>query len=121
MGILILIGNIAKIIIAAAALVGALGVILTTMHKFFKVFDKLKNWLLGDILQRLDNIEMRQLKSTICDLDLPTEERLLAGEEYLRRDGNGVIKARFEALKQGYIEDAKKLRVRRGAKPKKGK
>jgi hypothetical protein len=117
----VLIGNIAKIIIAASATISALGVILTVLHKSFRIFDKLKTWFFGDILQRLDNIEMRQLKSTICNLDLPPEERLLAGEEYIRRDGNGVIKARFEALKQRYIEDAKKLRAEHDARLKRKK
>jgi hypothetical protein len=54
--------------------------------------------------KRMDNLEMQQLKQIICDRRLPDEDRLNAGEEYIRRGGNGEIKARYEALKKAYIE-----------------
>jgi hypothetical protein len=49
--------------------------------------------------KRLDNLEMHQLKQIICDRRLPDGDRLNAGEEYLRRGGNGEIKTAYEALK----------------------
>jgi hypothetical protein len=52
--------------------------------------------------KRLDNLEMQQLKQIICDRRLPDEDRLNAGEEYLKRGGNGEIKARHEALRRAY-------------------
>jgi hypothetical protein len=57
--------------------------------------------------KRLDSLEMRQLKQIICDRRLPDGERLNAGEEYLRRGGNGEIKMIYEAVN----EAAKKKRL----------
>jgi hypothetical protein len=39
--------------------------------------------------KRLDNLEMQQLKQIICDRRLPDDDRLNAGDEYLKRGGNG--------------------------------
>jgi hypothetical protein len=52
--------------------------------------------------KRMDNLEMQQLKQIICNAALPAEDRLNAGEDYIRRGGNGEIKARHEALKRVY-------------------
>jgi hypothetical protein len=49
--------------------------------------------------RRLDNLEMQQLKQIICDRRLPDRDRLNAGEEYLRRGGNGEIQMVYEAIK----------------------
>jgi hypothetical protein len=53
--------------------------------------------------KRLDNLEMQQLKQIICDPRLPEDDRLNAGEDYIKRGGNGEIKARHEALSRAYI------------------
>ena len=50
--------------------------------------------------RRLDNLEMQQLKQIICDRRLPDGERLNAGEEYIRRGGNGEIRAIHEAARE---------------------
>jgi hypothetical protein len=50
--------------------------------------------------KRLDNLEMQQLKQIICDRRLPDEERLIAGEVYTERGGNGSIKMVYEALQE---------------------
>jgi hypothetical protein len=50
--------------------------------------------------KRLDNLEMQQLKQIICDRRLPDGERLNAGEEYIRRGGNGEIRMIYEAVKE---------------------
>ena len=50
--------------------------------------------------RRLDNLEMQQLKQIICDRRLPDGERLNAGEEYIRRGGNGEIRAIHEAAQE---------------------
>jgi uncharacterized membrane protein len=57
--------------------------------------------------KRLDNLEMQQLKQIICDRRLPDGERLNAGEEYLRRGGNGEIRMIHEAI----MEAAKRKRL----------
>jgi hypothetical protein len=50
--------------------------------------------------KRLDNLELYQLKQILCDRRFPDSERLNAGEEYIKRGGNGEVKMRYEALKQ---------------------
>jgi hypothetical protein len=52
---------------------------------------------------RLNNLEMQQLKQVICDRRLPDDDRIIAGDEYIKRGGNGEIKARYEALKRIFI------------------
>jgi hypothetical protein len=57
--------------------------------------------------KRLDNLELQQLKQIICDRRLADGERLNAGEEYIRRGGNGEIRMIYEAI----MEAAKKKRL----------
>jgi hypothetical protein len=57
--------------------------------------------------KRLDNLELQQLKQIICDRRLPDGDRLNAGDEYIRRGGNGEIKMIYEAVG----EAAKKKRL----------
>jgi hypothetical protein len=57
--------------------------------------------------KRLDNLELQQLKQIICDRRLPDGERLTAGEEYLRRGGNGEVAVIYDAVR----EAAKKKRL----------
>jgi rRNA-processing protein FCF1 len=57
--------------------------------------------------KRLENLELQQLKQIICDRRLPDGERLKAGEEYIRRGGNGEVKMIYEAV----MEAAKKKRL----------
>jgi uncharacterized membrane protein len=57
--------------------------------------------------KRLDNLEMQQLKNDICNRRLPDGERLRAGEEYIRRGGNGEVKMIYESV----VEAAKKKRL----------
>jgi hypothetical protein len=55
--------------------------------------------------QRLDNLEMQQLKQIICDRRFPPGERLNAVDEYIKRGGNGEMMARGEALKKKHIAE----------------
>jgi uncharacterized membrane protein len=53
--------------------------------------------------KRLDQLEMQLLKQIICDVSLPIEGRLDAGDVYVGRGGNGAVKARYESLKCVFI------------------
>jgi hypothetical protein len=53
--------------------------------------------------ERLDSLELKQLKQVICDRRIPPGDRLNAGEEYLQRGANGEVRAVYESLKQ-YVE-----------------
>jgi hypothetical protein len=69
--------------------------------------------------RRLDNLEMQQLKQIICDRRLPDGDRLNAGDEYVRRGGNGEIKMVHEALKayceKKRIEDRERAEAEQAA------
>jgi hypothetical protein len=56
---------------------------------------------------RLNNLEMQQLKQIICDRRFPDGERLNAGEEYIRRGGNGEVQMIYDAIRDA----AKKKRL----------
>ena len=62
--------------------------------------------------RRLERIERHQhndylamLRLTIMSEELPVEERLKAGEEYVREGGNGAIKARYQLMLEEYQEE----------------
>ncbi len=68
--------------------------------------------LVGAILRfsrRLERIERHQrndylamLRLTIMAEEMPIEERLKAGEEYVREGGNGAVKARYQIMQTQY-------------------
>lgn len=43
-----------------------------------------------------DEHYLELLKHTIMNPEIPTKERIIAGEKYLERGGNGEVKAYFE-------------------------
>lgn len=43
---------------------------------------------------------MSLLRLTVMDSDMPMSERLIAGKEYLARQGNGDVKKYYEALER---------------------
>ncbi len=43
---------------------------------------------------------MALLRLTVMDSDMPMSERLIAGKEYLARDGNGDVKKFYEELEK---------------------
>ena len=67
----------------------------------------------SDTQSRLDNIEKKLdkltvhndlqylslLRLTVMDTDMPMSERLMAGQEYLDRGGNGDVRKFYEHLK----------------------
>ena len=60
----------------------------------------------NDQSKRLDKLEqhgelqyMSLLRLTVMDSDMPMSERLIAGQEYLDRKGNGDVKKFYEHLK----------------------
>lgn len=92
-----LISNITQICTALAAI----GSVLTI---FLKVLNPLKS-----IEARIERLEtysqsdyMNTLKLTIMSEEIPLEERLNAGEKYVREGGNGAIKAKYRLLQEEY-------------------
>jgi hypothetical protein len=97
-----------------AGTVTAIIVIAGVIAKIKPVGNSLKRFFFAELYaandkqdKRLDNLELQQLKQIICDRRLPDGERLNAGEEYIRRGGNGEIKMIYETI----VEAAKKKRL----------
>jgi hypothetical protein len=97
-----------------AGTVTAIIVIAGVIAKIKPVGRSLKHFFFAELYaandkqdKRLDNLELQQLKQIICDRRLPDGERLNAGEEYIRRGGNGEIKMIYETI----VEAAKKKRL----------
>ena len=78
-----------------------------------KKLDRIEERLNG-IEKRLDGMETTQkkqtehdnlqymsiLRLTVMDSDMPMSERLIAGKEYLARNGNGDVKAFYQELER---------------------
>ena len=89
--------HIAKVLIEIAAVLSALGVIGGAGHKIYKVFK--------GILDKLSNVEKYQredylgiLRLTIMSEEMPLEERIAAGDKYIKLGGNGAVKHKYEQL-----------------------
>jgi hypothetical protein len=97
-----------------AGTVTAIIVIAGVTAKIKPVGNSLKRFFFAELYaandkqdKRLDNLELQQLKQIICDRRLPDGERLNAGEEYIKRGGNGEIKMIYETV----MEAAKRKRL----------
>jgi hypothetical protein len=104
---LYLLNNLISVLLAIVAVAAFIG-------KVKPVGNSLKRFFFAELYaanekqdRRLDNLEMQQLKQIICDRRLPDGERLNAGEEYLKRGGNGEIAMIHDAIR----EAAKKNRL----------
>lgn len=89
--------NVSALIIKAAAVLGALGVIGGVTGKFYR--------LIKSVLDKLDRIEKHQtedyiamLRLTIMSEEMPLEERIAAGDKYIELGGNGAVKHKYEQL-----------------------
>ena len=48
---------------------------------------------------------MCNLRLTIMSEEMPIEERLKAGEEYVNRGGNGAVKCKYKELQDAYLKN----------------
>ena len=90
-------------IIMAATCISSLGVIIATVIKMYTIARKIE--------VRVENFEkglktntLSTLRLVIINEDMPLQERINAGEEYVRLGGNGAIHAMYDKL----VEDYKK-------------
>lgn len=96
---------------------GTFTVLLTWILKRFDERKSKKDGMaaqLSLVVKRLDGIEARQIKQeehdnqqylsilrlTVMDSDMPMSERLIAGKEYLARNGNGDVRKFYEELEK---------------------
>ncbi len=55
-----------------------------------------------EIHERIDKIEIEDLKQNIMNDKIPLEERLLCGDRYITLGGNGAIKIYVKELQEEY-------------------
>lgn len=67
---------------------------------------------LKEIVKRLDRVEkyhhndyLCMLRLTIMSDEMPMEERLEAGEKYVKEGGNGAVKARYNLMVKEYQDE----------------
>lgn len=96
-------------------LIAGVATALTTISVFIgKIVKKAKkciNFFKG-LQTQIDTIEkhckenyMRELQIIIMSEEMPIEERLRAGEEYVNNGGNGAVKAKYRVILQRYEEE----------------
>lgn len=92
---------------------GAVGAISTISVFIKKIIAKVKKCVgfFTSLQEQIDTIEkhcrenyMRELQIIIMSEEMPLDERLKAGEEYVNGGGNGAIKAKYRVLLQRYEE-----------------
>jgi hypothetical protein len=93
---------------------GAAGAITAICAFIKKIVDIAKNCVgfFTGLQKQIDTIEehcrenyMRELQIIIMSEEMPLDERLKAGEEYVNGGGNGAIKAKYRILLQKYEEE----------------
>ena len=93
---------------------GAVGAITAICAFVKKVVDIVKSCVgfFTDLQKQIDVIEghcrenyMRELQIIIMSEEMPLDERLRAGEEYVNGGGNGAVKAKYRVLLQRYEEE----------------
>ena len=93
---------------------GAVGAITSIIAFIKKIIELVKRCLgyFADLKEQIATIEkhcrenyMRELQIIIMSEEMPFDERLRAGEEYVNGGGNGAIKAKYRALLQRYEEE----------------
>lgn len=88
-----------------ATLITSLSVIaslIVAINKWTK--GKIVNWLQKPVLERIEQLELNDLKQIIVNENIPLAERITAGERYVSLGGNGDIHAHYDVLLQIYKE-----------------
>lgn len=91
-------------IIGVLQLVVVVGTVVGSVWKLSKPLRTI-----GDRIERLEmyshNDYMRELRLTIMSDELPIEERLEAGEKYIKEGGNGPVKVKYHMLQEEYQKE----------------
>lgn len=86
------------LIIKCGAVITALGVIVGLFVKFWKIANKMKETIdkingdLAELKAHSDENYMGILRLTIMSSEMPIGERIVAGDKYLKNNGNGAVK-----------------------------
>lgn len=106
-----------ELLLLIAGGAGAITGIAAFILKVVKTIRRIVAWF-TNLDKRLDEIEkhtrenwLQCLKLTIVNDDIPIEERLRAGEDYVAGDGNGEIKAHYKLLQKEYAAQHKGVKM----------
>lgn len=84
-------------ILLIASILTALGIIITTAVKIYKIVRKWEIWIEETSEHSLENyLSIKRL--TIMSHEMPLSERIAAGEKYIKYGGNGEVKHKYEEL-----------------------
>ncbi len=72
-----------------------LGTIYKKLKKVFTLFNEIK--------EHTEENYLNNLRLIIMSEEMPIEERLTAGEKYIKAGGNGQVKAFYKKLQKQYI------------------
>ena len=84
-------------VIGAAAVLTALGVICGVIAKVYRPIKSILDKL-NEVRECQKNDSMRILRLTIMSEEMPLEERIAAGDEYIANGGNGAVRHKYEQL-----------------------
>lgn len=84
-------------LLRGAEIISAVTIIAVAICKIFKP--------LTEMLKKIETIDRHQrenylttLRLTICSEEIPLEERIAAGDKYVKLGGNGAVKHKYEEL-----------------------
>lgn len=98
-------GDLSKMMLFAVSFIGAIEFLALRMRKYIKA--TMKDEIIP-IKNELRQNTLNTLKNTICNENIPLAERVIAGEEYVEKGGNGAVKVKVYALKEKYEKELKK-------------
>lgn len=58
-----------------------------------------------EIKQHTEENYLNNLRLVIMSEEMPIEERLCAGEKYIKAGGNGQVKAFYKKLQENYLKN----------------
>lgn len=85
---------------ALIALITLISLIFAKLSKITKTFCEIK--------EHTEENYLNNLRLVIMSHEMPIEERLNAGEKYVKSGGNGQIKAFYKKLEKEYLESEEK-------------
>lgn len=96
--------QVAKSIIEIAALIAAITSIVTAIWKIYKLASKISKRV-EEFEKGLKTNTLSTLRLVIINDDMPLQERINAGEEYVKLGGNGAIHAMYDQLVENYKKE----------------
>lgn len=91
------------LIILWGSIAGAITAIITLFSLIFSKLNKIIKMFNG-IKEHTEENYLNNLRLVIMSEQMPIEERLRAGDKYIKAGGNGQVKAFYKKLQNDYLE-----------------